>query len=456
MGNQDAIESVSIGHGIFTMSLLDSYEHRPENRYSTVADIIAFTKTDVPDKFTALMEAASRGINVIDITVPETQKPMAHMPAENFEVFDRYTEPGTVTIWNLSAGKLSVFGLPEESVAIAANSNMQKQLSEGTYQFTMEYADGHVETKEVTVRNDSKKIRHLNIARFDYRIRPAVVAAAPVQPAPPLTPAAQPAAPPPERPVVPDMVRIPGGTFTMGSPAGEPEPSNDNEGPQHRVTVSSFYLGKYEVTQKEYQDAAGKNPSDVTGDNLPVSRVSWYDVIEFCNILSRKEGLTPAYTINKSRTDPNNTGSTDNIKWSVTWNRNATGYRLPTEAEWEYACRAGTTTAYNTGAKITDNLGWYKENSGDKVHPVGQKPANAWGLHDMHGNVYEWCWDWYGNYANGTQTDPTGPVSGATRVYRSGGWGDRAEYSRSAYRSKFGVPTHINKYIGFRVARTRE
>jgi len=230
------------------------------------------------------------------------------------------------------------------------------------------------------------------------------------------------------------MVRINGGTFTMGSPANEPD-RRDNE-VQHPVTVSSFYMGKYEVTQKEYQEVMGTNPSQFKGDNLPVENVSWFDAVEYCNKRSQQEGLTPAYTINGT---------------NVTWNRNANGYRLPTEAEWEYTCRAGTTTAYNTGASITDNTGWYSANSGDTTHPVGQKPANAWGLYDMHGNVWKWCWDWFGNYASGAQTDPVGASSGSDRVRRGGSWGNTAQYARSAYRN-YNSPAFWSGYLGFRVA----
>jgi formylglycine-generating enzyme required for sulfatase activity len=168
-----------------------------------------------------------------------------------------------------------------------------------------------------------------------------------------------------------------------------------------------------------------------------VECVSWYDAIEYCNKRSQREGLTPAYTINGT---------------NVTWNRSANGYRLPTEAEWEYACRAGTTTAYNTGASITDNMGWYRENSGDTTHPVGQKPANAWGLYDMHGNVREWCWDWYGDYSDEAQTDPMGAPSGSDRVPRGGSWYNSAQYVRSASRNYYSLSDR-DYGLGFRVAR---
>jgi len=233
------------------------------------------------------------------------------------------------------------------------------------------------------------------------------------------------------------FVRIQGGTFMMGSPENESKRKN-NEGPQHQVTVGSFYMGKYEVTQKEYQEIMGKNWSNFMGDNLLVESVSWFDAIEYCNKRSLKEGLTPAYT----RDGDNN----------VTWNRDANGYRLPTEAEWEYACRAGTTTAYHTGADISDNTGWYSANSGRKTHPVGQKPANAWGLYDMHGNVWEWCWDWYGDYSSGSQTDPMGASSGTAHVLRGGAWLDYARDVRSASRV-YSAPRERGLSFGFRLVR---
>jgi formylglycine-generating enzyme required for sulfatase activity len=252
-------------------------------------------------------------------------------------------------------------------------------------------------------------------------------------------------------PALEGFVRINGGTFTMGSPANEPG-RFDGEGPQHQVTVGSFYMGKYPVTQKEYQAVMGTNPSNFKGDNLPVEQVSWYDAVEYCNKRSQKEGLSPAYTINKNQSDPNNKSSYDNVKWIVTVNKNANGYRLPTEAEWEYACRAGTTTAYNTGAAISVNTGWYSANSDSKTHPVGQKSANAWGLYDMHGNVWEWCWDWKGDYTSVAQTDPMGAASGTYRVGRGGSWDDSAEYVRSASRD-YDNPSYRSSYFGFRLLR---
>ena len=269
--------------------------------------------------------------------------------------------------------------------------------------------------------------------------RPAITTPAPTPAPVATTPAA-----PPQRPAPDNMVRINGGTFMMGSP--EDEPGRDsNEGPQHQVTISSFYMGKYEVTQKEYQEVMGTNPSYFQYENRPVEKVEWFDAVEYCNKRSQREGLTPAYMISSSGN-------------SITCDWDANGYRLPTEAEWEYACRAGSTTAYNTGARISNNTGWFEDNTTGRwgTQEVGQKPANAWGLYDMHGNVIEWCWDWYGAYPSGAQTDPVGAFSGSNRVRRGGSWGSSAQDLRSAHRSFAGGLTLENRYIGFRVVRNAQ
>jgi formylglycine-generating enzyme required for sulfatase activity len=191
-----------------------------------------------------------------------------------------------------------------------------------------------------------------------------------------IPPVSIPTIPPDSTPVIPpasnptsfipaNMVSIQGGTFSMGSPANEPGRLG-HEGPQHQVTVNSFYMGRFPVTQAEYEAVMGINPSRFKGLNLPVELVNWFDAVEYCNRLSQREGLTQAYSIS---------GIGDNR--TVIWNRNANGYRLPTEAEWEYACRAGTTTAYNTGIVINVYTGWYIDNSENKTHEVGRNPPNA-------------------------------------------------------------------------------
>jgi len=252
-----------------------------------------------------------------------------------------------------------------------------------------------------------------------------------------------------------DMVLIPPTTspLTLGSLTGD-----DDEAATGTVTLSSFYMGRYLVTQEQYLEVTGHNPSyfpkpftTAAGENiikLPVESVSWYDAIEFCNKLSIAEGFTPVYDIS-GRTPSTGYPITDA---TVTANWTNNGYRLPTEAEWEYACRAGTSTAFNTGAAITDNTGWYADNTGTSTHAVGLKTANAWGLHDMHGNVWEWCWDWYGPYPAGAENDPKGAADGVNRVSRGGGWLYEEEYLRSAYRG-VSTPDDSHEVLGFRVVR---
>jgi formylglycine-generating enzyme required for sulfatase activity/TolB-like protein len=257
------------------------------------------------------------------------------------------------------------------------------------------------------------------------------------------------------------FVKIDGGTFNMGSPPNEPG-RNENE-IQHRVTVNGFYLGKKEVTQGEYQEVMGINPSAFKDPALPVEQVSWYDAVEYCNKRSELEGLNPAYTIYKSRPDPDNTNSADTVAWLVLWNRNANGYRLPTEAEWEYACRAGTTTSFNTGTAISTGAANYNGNPSlddnptahypAKTVPPGKFAANKWGLFDMHGNVWEWCWDRYGDYDTEARDNPSGAASGMYRVIRGGGWYGFPQNLRSAARQGF-TPSVRGSYLGFRVARS--
>jgi formylglycine-generating enzyme required for sulfatase activity len=251
-----------------------------------------------------------------------------------------------------------------------------------------------------------------------------------------------------------ELVWIPAGSFTMGSPVNE-ENRFEDEGPQRTVTLTGFYMGKYTVTQEQYQAVMGTNPSGfkaaVSGENaakLPVEQITWYDAAEFCNKLSQLEGLTPVYTIS---------GRTPAVGYpitsaTVTATLSRNGYRLPTEAQWEYACRAGTSTAYNTGGIISNNTGWYNANSMNTTHEVGKKPANAWGLYDMHGNVWEWCGDWFGNYTSGAQTNPTGTSSGVTRVTRGGSWYSSPQGVRSACRNG-DLPSNQFANLGFRIVR---
>ena len=241
-----------------------------------------------------------------------------------------------------------------------------------------------------------------------------------------------------------NMKAIVGGTFLMGSNNDDQE-----ERPSHLVSIKSFEIAKHEVTQKQWQELMGSNPSQFINSQHPVERVSWHDAIAYCNALSISEGFTPAYLINGDFT---------------TCDFNANGYRLPTEAEWEYACRAGTTTDYYSGnrnkafngcyeeAALT-SVGWYCNNASSTTHPVGQKQPNSFGLFDMHGNVFEWCWDWSGDYPSVSQTNPTGPNNGSLRICRGGSWFYVPQQSRSSFRLAY-QPSSKYSGVGFRVVRS--
>ena len=236
------------------------------------------------------------------------------------------------------------------------------------------------------------------------------------------------------------FIFVKGGTFSMGSNRGD-----DDEEPVHSVTVGSFYMSKYEVTFEQYDEfceATGRDKLDDEGwgrNARPVINVSWYDAVEFCNWLSEKEGLTPVYR-----------GSGDNISS----NFDANGYRLPTEAEWEYAARGGNNNdGYEySGTNTAGDVSWYSGNSSSETHPVGGKSPNSLGLYDMSGNVREWCWDWYGSdyYSNTTLVDPKGPDSGSYRVLRGGSWGNATNYLRCADRNRY-YPVDTFNSNGFRV-----
>jgi sulfatase modifying factor 1 len=227
------------------------------------------------------------------------------------------------------------------------------------------------------------------------------------------------------------------------------------------VTVSDFYIGKYEVTQKEWTSVMDSNPSEFKGDNLPVEKVNWYDCVEYCNKRSIKEGLKPYYNIDKNKEDSNNENDIDSVKWTVTTNEESNGYRLPTEAEWEYAATGGQLSKSYTysGSNDIDEVAWYWRNAGDeyltgewhwsrvennnsKTKPVGQKKPNELGLYDISGNVREWCWDWHEDEG----------VSGSARVWRGGGWIGAEFCCETSYRSKFRA-SGIGSDQGFRLCR---
>ncbi len=234
-----------------------------------------------------------------------------------------------------------------------------------------------------------------------------------------------------------DFVLVEGGTFTMGDTRGE---GQSDEVPTHQVTLSSFYIGKYEVTQTEYQAVMGSNPSYFSGSDKPVEQVTWYNAVEYCNARSIQEGLTPCY---------------NTTTWACDFSAN--GYRLPTEAEWEYAARGRTNDPdyLYAGSDDINSVAWYTSNSGSTTHNVGTKTPNSLGLYDMSGNVWEWCNDWYGSYSSSAQTDPVGSNSGSYRVLRGGGWLYDADYCRVALRY-INIPFGSSNVVGFRVTRAAE
>ncbi len=214
-----------------------------------------------------------------------------------------------------------------------------------------------------------------------------------------------------------EMVVVPGGSFKMGRDGAAPD-----ETPAHKVRVGSFWMDRYEVVQEEFRKYEISDPSHFKGPRQPLEQINWTDAALYCNERSLSEGLEPCY---------------DEQTWEC--NFDANGYRLPTEAEWEYACRAGTSTEYSFGNSPSQlkAYAWYAQNASGTTHPVGQKKPNAWGLYDMHGNVAEWCHDRYSEsyYRQSPAEDPRGPADGKERVLRGGAWNSSAESCRSAYRS---------------------
>jgi formylglycine-generating enzyme required for sulfatase activity len=270
-----------------------------------------------------------------------------------------------------------------------------------------------------------------------------------------------------------EMVRVEGGTFTMGCTPEQEAYCDAREKPTHSVTLSSFYIGKYIVTQAQWKavmtGVAGTSAADVgeiytfkagkcgnvpCDDQRPAENMDWFEAVTFCNELSKRVGLQEVYTITGSSTSK-----------TVTWDATKKGYRLPTEAEWEYAARGcrgdgsgGNAVCENllcSGGSDPNEVGWHYGNSSSTTHPVGQKKPNALSIYDMSGNVWEWVYDWYEAYSNAAVINPTGPtINGSNRVIRGGGWGDSgaAGWLRVAIRSPWNTPSNRGNNIGFRLA----
>ncbi|MDP2884951.1 MAG: SUMF1/EgtB/PvdO family nonheme iron enzyme [Ignavibacteria bacterium] len=262
-------------------------------------------------------------------------------------------------------------------------------------------------------------------------------------------------------PIKEEFVQVTGGTFLMGSTT-----EWSDELPAHSVTIGAFTIDKTEITYEKWTEVrdwglthgysdlpTGRHGWGGTGINHPVSEVSWYDALKWCNARSEKDGLTPVYYTSNTLVTVYRTGQLDLASDAVRWSAN--GYRLPTEAEWEYAARGGTRSKgyLYSGSDNIDSVAWYYHNADVKTHPVSTKGANELGLYDLCGNVCEWCWDWYGSYSASSHTDPKGPTSGEYRVIRGGSFLYFYGGGCCATNRYLDVPVGFFNYLGFRCVR---
>ena len=258
-----------------------------------------------------------------------------------------------------------------------------------------------------------------------------------------------------------EFVLVPGGSFLMGDTRDQ---GTEIEKPVHPVSVSSFYIGKHLVTQSQWESLMGTNPARANGigPQHPVYYVSWYHALIYCNTRSMAEGLQPVYRL-KGSTDPKDWGRlprlNNNLEWdAVSCDWNANGYRLPTEAEWEFAARGGKSEPdflYSGGEDI-ERVAWYSGNNRPEgTKPVGLKEPNALGLYDMSGNLWEWCWNWYNVYDEEPKVDPRGSLGGAVKVFRGGSWYGGASNCRVSARN-FAFPSFIHHFVGLRLVRNAD
>jgi len=252
-------------------------------------------------------------------------------------------------------------------------------------------------------------------------------------------------------PYLRELIYLPGGDFFMGSQFMD---RPDTERPHHEVSLQPFLMSYTEVSQKLWNSVMKANPSARTGNKFPVTNISWYDALEFCNALSTLDGLEPCYIIDKSLTDINNESEFDSFRYSVTCNWQATGYRLPTEAEWEFAakCGDGNYAKKHAGSNYVEDVAWHIDNSNARVKEVGTLAPNEWGFFDLSGNVAEWCWDFWGAYGKEKQTNPKGASSGSYRAVRGGSWAKDDGACVVTARNGFS-PEHKNNEVGLRIVR---
>ena len=327
---------------------------------------------------------------------------------------------GSLAVSAVTAGSLYLDGVKLGDVPAGAKANLNN-IEVGDRSLELRYADGQVEKLGATVAEGQA-------TRVSFSYKKATAQAQPAAGALP-----------------PGFVLVPGGSFTMGSPASET--GRDDDEVQHQVSLRGFAISKYDLTFDEYDaycaatGTAKPNDQGWGRGSRPVINVSWYDAVSYCNWRSTQDGKSPAYTISGT---------------NVSCDFSANGYRLPTEAEWEYAAKGGPSAsslavnAVYAGSPNLDAVAWYSGNSGNQTHPVGQKAPNALGLFDMGGNVWQWCQDWYAEYPTANQSDPSGPASGGYRVLRGGSWISGAGRVRSAYRRNVG-PGDRDIDFGFRL-----